>query len=1387
MTQYRRALCTLFALLLLSAALSPSAGAAPQLLDLPVPLRPWVSWVLHGHEAERCSFLHGSDERRCDWPARLELDLDARGGTFAQEGVQQSAGAVLLPGGGPLHWPVAVQVDGHAAVVVARDDRPVVWLGAGPYRLRGRLRWPRLPESVMIPAGLGLVSLRIEGRAVDFPERAADGTLAVQRRAEAAAAENRLDLTVTRRLIDELPLELETQLELRVAGKARELALGPVLPAGFVPLALDAALPTRVEPDGRLRVQLRPGTFTLTLRARQAVVASRLLAPPASSPWVEAELWVFEARPALRVVAVQEAPAVDPGQTRLPEAWKHLPAYRLVPGAAIVLAERRRGDSAPAADALALRRRWWLDFDGGGFTVADAITGSVRRSQRLEMGEGTELGHVVVGGEDRLVTRRGPATRAAVEVRRGAIELAAESRTRRNGRQTPAVGWAHDFRALSGEVHLPPGWTLLHVGGADAAGPTWVSAWRLDDVFLLLVLLLAMAKLFGARVTGLAALALIATLTEEGAPRWSWAVVLAVEALARVWPSSARGHALLQLARTAALVVVALLVVAFSARQLRQGVFPSLDPAAWGEGAAPAATKLGALSAAAAPVPFEVAAEATREDEGGVGAKPERRERLAKVAKNYLSSSAQAEQADATRLMPANDPSAMVQTGPGIPRWEGRRVNLGWNGPVSADERLSLWLVRPWLNRVLAGLRVLLLAALVLSLGAARWRGLGRGRRGAGRGGSATGPALVALFLVALSGRLAQADGAPPPLGDEPRLHAELRRRLLEAPPCFPQCAAIGALALRVSADRLAMLLEVAVTAETAVPLPGHAEHWQAQQVRVNGKSAAALARAGGTIWLSLVPGTHRVELEGALPLVDSLQLPLPLKPRQVEAELAGWRLEGLHDDGTIDDQLQLTREAPAASGGASVGAGQPHHLPPFVRVERTLRLGLTWEVATRVVRMTPPGSAIVLAVPLLSGESVTSAGVHVRAGSVLVSIEAAQQEVSWRSALPERSALQLRAPAEVPWVERWSLEASPIWHVEAHGPPPLHQTDEGAPVREWAPLPGEALRLAIDRPKGVAGQVLTVEHLLRQVSVGDRRTETVLRFAVRTSRGAEHVLTLPEGAELEKVMSDGQEQPLRQEGRRVALALHPGTQELELRWSEPVGWRTRLRLSAVALGAPAVNVSTEVIRPVQRWVLFLGGAGVGPVVLFWSQLALFLVVALALSRLPFSPLAAHQWLLLGVGLTQLGVLGGATVAGWLLYLAWRGERVSVGPRWLHNSSQLAIAGGAVVVLGLLVASVYLGLLGNPDMQISGNGSGNWAWGGRLRWFDDRIAGALNRQWIVSVPLWVYRVASLAWALWLATAVISWLRWGWRAFTRGGIWQRKPALSSAAVAQPTKE
>ena len=69
-------------------------------------------------------------------------------------------------------------------------------------------------------------------------------------------------------------------------------------------------------------------------------------------------------------------------------------------------------------------------------------------------------------------------------------------------------------------------------------------------------------------------------------------------------------------------------------------------------------------------------------------------------------------------------------------------------------------------------------------------------------------------------------------------------------------------------------------------------------------------------------------------------------------------------------------------------------------------------------------------------------------------------------------------------------------------------------------------------------------------------------------------------------------------------------------------------------------------------------------------------------------------------------------------------------------------------------------------MQIAGNGFGVR----RAALVPGPRRGVLPRPWLLSLSLWFYRLAMLAWALWVAQALVGWLRWGWRQWSAGGHW-----------------
>ena len=1366
-TQWLWPVLCLFALRVGAEALAPEA--------VPAPLKPWIPWVLQDIHDRECPYLFNADTRHCVWPGKLALDLGENGGTFSVQVAVYEAAWLPLPGRAG-QWPDDVRVDGAIATVVAHQGVPAVSLWAGKHTIDGHYVWPALPETLQVPPDFGIVALKVAGHEDSTRNALREGQLWLKSKSDATLStkdEDRLEVQVFRQVIDELPMQVITQLTLDIAGKQREVSMVGALLAGTIPMAVDSPLPARLDRSGELRLQVRPGHWIVRITTRHTAPVT-VLAPLAPvAPWPSDEIWTFAARTPLRLVDVQGATAIDPRQTQLPPDWQGLPTYRVAATDALKFIERRRGDPDPEPDQLNLTRQLWLDFDGAGYTVNDTLAGRMTRGWRLEAGPSLELGRVLLQGEPQFITTVAGAS-PGVEVRHGAVQLVADSRYRGDVHTVPAVGWAHDVSGLGITLHLPPGWRLWSASGIDNVPDTWLHRWTLLDIFLVLIITVTLARLWHWQWAAIGAVCLALIWHESDAPRQVWLHLLAALAVLKVLPAS-RIQALVSAYRNGALLVLIALSVNFMIEQVRLGLYPQLEhPYAGTTTAQTGGIAASAAPAAApeAPAPTDELGASAPRQAGGAADALSASVGIAKSTVNravLMAEKSQSRRVDASSQREF-DPKAMIQTGPGLPEWRWNAVQLQWNGPVGQGQTLNLVLLSPRVNLLLALARVGLLAGLIVIFLRASFGELRRLKFNAR-------PA-VGMLLVLLVGASCWSS-ARAALPDATMLE-ELKRRLTLAPDCLPSCAELPRLHVVLQGPDLTLRLEAHAARDVGLPLPGRAEQWTPATVLVDGSVSHALFRApDGVLWLMLPAGMHDVVLSGPVPPRASFQIPFPLIPQRVDTTVDGWSIDGVKPDGSSEPQLIFTRLATTTTQPTTLEASA---LPAFFRVERTVHLGLDWRVETRVLRLTPPGTAAALAIPLLTGESVTTPEIHLTEGKVNANFSAEQGEFGWSSVLSKADSLTLVAPTTTDWVETWRADVSPLWHAELSGIPVIHhQTESGVWLPEWQPWPTETVSLKLTRPQGVAGQTLTIDRSQLRLRPGQRATDTTLEFTLRSSQGGQHSLQLPDGASLQSFAVSGVPQPIRQEGTKVTMPVVPGEQTVTALWRRDEGLRARFVSPAWSLGAPSVNAMINVELPQDRWTLLVGGPRLGPAVLFWGVLVVSALIAIALGRSGFTPLSAWQWLLLFVGLSQTTVINALVVVGWLFMFALRGRLPAPGVKWRFNLLQVALTALTLIALSMLFDAIRQGLLGNPSMQIAGNGSSAYA----LNWFQDRVSTeTYPTVWVVSVSLWVYRGLMLAWSLWLAFALLQWLRWAWTILARDGLW-RSVQLLSPRTTEPT--
>jgi len=251
--------------------------------------------------------------------------------------------------------------------------------------------------------------------------------------------------------------------------------------------------------------------------------------------------------------------------------------------------------------------------------------------------------------------------------------------------------------------------------------------------------------------------------------------------------------------------------------------------------------------------------------------------------------------------------------------------------------------------------------------------------------------------------------------------------------------------------------------------------------------------------------------------------------------------------------------------------------------------------------------------------------------------------------------------------------------------------------------------------------------------------------LALRATQGGSHALQLPADAELLNLSIDGRTLNSKPEAGVLTLPIKPGSQQVLLSWREDQGIGLITRSPALDLGLDAANISLKLALPNDRWLLRLAGPAVGPAVLYWSGLIVLLLLGYGLGRSGRALLPIGAWMLLVLGFSTLSYVPLLIVAVAFIALDAR-QRYLPGAwgKWRFDFAQLLL-----VVLSAGSASY-----------------------GEYAWLADRSSGVLPTASAISLPMWAYKALMLAFALWLAWALIGWIKLAWRALISGTGWMQ---------------
>lgn len=1346
--------------------------------DIPDALKPWQSWVLRNDPQVACPRPYNQPNKfMCDWPASLEVSVYDTNARFSLVGKRYQSGWVSLPGD-KQHWPIKVTNLAQTMPVIERNGKPHVFVDAGEYNIAGDFTWPKMPDRFALPNNAALLKVSINDKLFTYYDPDSQGYIWLQKQQKKEKQIKKevdsLQLKVYRKLQDSIPQEMLTLLKLSVTGKEREVSLGPIISDDIMPIYVQSALPTRLEKDGILRVNVRPGVWDIYVNSRLLEQTNQFELPLKKAPWPEEEVWVVEPQPQLRQIEMTGARSIDPTQTELPQHWRGFPTYLMAQGIVLTLDEKQRGKVLQRGENLTLKRQMWLDFDGKGMTIKDQMGGVIEDNWRLSAQQPLTLGRVSVNNEDQLITILPEDQQPGVEIRNGHLQLTAVSRINQVTSRLPAIGWNRDVNQLNTTLYLPPGWQLLHAMGVDDAKQAWLLNWNLLDLFLVLLISLSVLKLLGIGWGIFALLTLTMIYQETGAPVYSWLAVLAGLALCKVMPDNTakqfvKGYT------AVSLVALIFITIPFISMQIQTAIYPQLnkpDRIKQQYSDRYARKSQVALEAGVADLDLAV-----REMPGkALGAMSAPMESIRNMR--------QEEYEERTKEMKDYDPDAKVQTGPGVPNWQWHSINLNWHGPVVKDQLLRLWLLPAWVVSILKIIQVIFTIGLITAFA----RALNHYQKSTIDSSTATTTKPASWLVIGLLPILLWISGlgyVTEAVADipDPAILSELRTHLLKAPECMPQCGDYNKIHILLDEKQLTLRVNVQAATNIAMPLPDISSGWHLDTILLNGKKAPTMRDDLGALWAVVDSGDNEILLTGNIVADNDFSIGFDIAPKQVEVVNKVpkvWSVTGVRNQLLTGGSIQFNRSVakdkiPEEGEQANL---QPTKMPPFVIFKRTIQLGHEWEVQNEIRRISPSSGVIHLKIPLLKDEKVLSEHINVQDNQMLVQLGQNQSREIWYTKLPIEPLLSMTAMQSTTVKEIWQIQTLPMWHVDFEGIPLIHQQSKiGQWLPQWHPWPNEQLQVSVIKPEALPGNTLTIDNSHLLVKPGNRKTEYALNINMRSSQGDQHTITLPEDIKIQDVMIQNLSQPINLEGRKLTFPVYPGTQQVTIKWESNQALIRNFHTPEIDLGHVGSNHITQVEIAKNRWILWVSGPEVGPVVRYWPLLILTILIAIGLGRSKLTPLATWQWALLGLGVTLSTPLAAIAVIAWFIIFELR-------HRYVHKLDSLMFLisqGVLLLVTGIFIISLLIcitnGLLGNPQMQMAQPATSlvhsNFYMQTmyQLQWYQDKIVSDLPVITAFTIPIFIFRILMLAWALWLAFSLLRWLQWGWRCFSEAGIWR----------------
>ena len=543
--------------------------------ELPSILLPWVDWIKAKNLQEHC-IVGNQNEQTCVFAPEIKItetaevfDFEINGASFLKEFWMK-----IPSGQSSKVWPENVIINGKSGQIIEQEGFTLVKISKGNFTIKFNIKKEAiktepnlmLAQNFLIIKNKTTNNWTVENNQLIWISKKTDGNPEEKIAANVAQNEN---IKVYRKLIDDIPLRLETRLQIVYSGKEKEIYLGKVLPENFNLLQIDSPLSVIQKEDG-FYVNLVSGEHTIRFNSYSfnnlsSINTKNLIKDS------QTEYWSIQNNLNIRQTEIKSANSVDPKQAFIPNEWRSLPAFSVKEK--IDIQTIRRGLNLQNNLSYVAQRKSWYGFNEEKMTHFDNMNFSNNGKSFMTFDSSILPKEVTINNQAQMIVEH--EKKQGIVLKQGNYAGTLQSQTTTEFSNT----FISDSKQQLGSWNLTiaPRHRLIHVSGVDKAINSWSYNWNLYTIFAIFLISLSFYKLFG---IPLAILSFSSIFLFQSNPflAWTfWPALLLMMALLKVLPEKNNFTNLVKISASMTLIVISFIFVQFTVEETRYIINPSLE------------------------------------------------------------------------------------------------------------------------------------------------------------------------------------------------------------------------------------------------------------------------------------------------------------------------------------------------------------------------------------------------------------------------------------------------------------------------------------------------------------------------------------------------------------------------------------------------------------------------------------------------------------------------------------------------------------------------------------------------------------------------------------------------------------------------------------------